>query len=573
LKQVAVYPKTGRIPGLPKDAKTPLVIHPTGDNADTFSLAFTGEFAVKQTTEFELELTDRDDVVSRRTVVFQATDDQPPMVELAVDVLRRQGTTYLVTPMVRVPFVPDSFVRDDRGLSKVEYTFHYSQVETKEVLGLQAQLVATAFAAAPGFIGLPAALGPYATAGLAAATTKVERKTAGTMTVFRFADKYSSLPGATLDLLKKQLTQPVDEDRPNVVKEINFRDPNLDFFDLERAAPTLKSSDPTGLQPQYKLELLVVATDTNIETGPKTGQNLEPIRLLVISEADLLAEMSKDEENLIARLDDTLKRLKQAQTKLNEVADRLSGSNPGADLILAMAVRGQDIGQDLGKGQDQTAGTLTEYKRLYRECEVNRVNESVLKRHQTKVIGPLEEIMTKTFPKAVESHTALATALTEGRKPEQVQLDADRADLALLIFQLQKIRDEIGELLSLQKARDQLNTIISGQVRIGRFIQTLQRDAVNRALLPDVQPAEITLAKKAKGKVKHRIDWNFFTDTLKVNLAAPAAGGIKVPDSVVVGNDKDDLEYEVEAGDVAGEFIVVVTPAAGKPTQLKVIVK
>jgi hypothetical protein len=238
-----------------------------------------------------------------------------------------------------------------------------------------------------------------------------------------------------------------------------------------------------------------------------------------------------------------------------------------------MAVRGQDIGQDLGKGQDQTAGTLTEYKRLYRECEVNRVNESVLKRHQTKVIGPLEEIMTKTFPKAVESHTALATALTEGRKPEQVQLDADRADLALLIFQLQKIRDEIGELLSLQKARDQLNTIISGQVRIGRFIQTLQRDAVNRALLPDVQPAEITLAKKAKGKVKHRIDWNFFTDTLKVNLAAPAAGGIKVPDSVVVGNDKDDLEYEVEAGDVAGEFIVVVTPAAGKPTQLKVIVK
>ena len=87
---------------------------------------------------------------------------------------------------------------------------------------------------------------------------------------------------------------------------------------------------------------------------------------MVISEADLLAEMSKDEENLISRLEEAIKRLKQAQTKLNEVAERLSVPS-GADLILAMAVRGQDISQDLSKSLDQTAGTLTEYKRLYRK--------------------------------------------------------------------------------------------------------------------------------------------------------------------------------------------------------------
>jgi hypothetical protein len=283
--------------------------------------------------------------------------------------------------------------------------------------------------------------------------------------------------------------------------------------------------------------------------------------------------MSKDEENLISRLEETIKRLKQAQTKLNEVAERLSGSNPGADLLLAMAVRGQDIGQDIGKSQDQTAGTLTEYKRLYRECEVNRVNESVLKRHQTKVIGPLDEIMNKSFPKTVESHTQVATALTEGRKPEQAQIDTDRADLATLIFQLQTIRDAVGELLSLQKARDQLTAVINAQRRIGRFLEALAREAVLKAYLPTVPPAEITLAKKAKGTVKHKIDWGAFTDNLPVTLTAPAAGGLKLPTAVTVGNDKDDLEYEVEAGDVAGEFVVTVTPAVGKPTQLKVIVK
>jgi hypothetical protein len=187
------------------------------------------------------------------------------------------------------------------------------------------------------------------------------------------------------------------------------------------------------------------------------------------------------------------------------------------------------------------------------------------------VIDPLDRAMNKAFPESTAAHTQLATALGEGRKPEPHLIDDDREKLATLIFQLQKIRDDIGELLSLQKVRDSLNNIITAQNRIGRFIRDLQRDAVNRALVPDVQPAEITLAKKAKGKVKHAIAWNFFADTLKVSLTPPAAGGIQVPPVVTVGG--DDLEYEVVAGDVAGEFIVVVTPTAGKPTRLKVTVK
>lgn len=575
LKQVAVFPKTGRIPGLAKDAPGPLLLRPTGDNGDGFSLAFQGEFAIRQTTEFDLELTDRDDVTSRRTIVFQATEDQPPLVELAVDVLRRQGTTYLVTPMVRVPFVPDSFVRDDRGLSKVEYVFSYSQVEAKEVQALQAKLVATAFASAPGLVGLPAAIGSGCTAALASIVSKVEQKSAGALTVYRFADKYDGLPKATLDLLKRQLTQPVDEDQPNVVREVYFRDPGIDYFDLEKAAPSLKSTDPTGLQPQYKFELTVRATDTNYETGPKVGTNLEPIRMLVISEADLLAEMSKDEENLIGRLEDSIKRLKQAQTKLNEVADRLSGPTASPDLLLAMAVRGQDIAQDLTKSLDQTAGTLTEYKRLYRECEVNRINESVLNRYREKVIGPLDDVMNKAFPKSVESHAQVAAALAETRKPDPAQIETDRADLAVLILQMQTIRDGIGELLNLQKLRDEMTNIINRQRQIRRFLQAIMEYERTKLFIPEIRPAEVTLAKKGKAKVKHTIDWKVFDkDSLTIRLSAPAGSGLKVPDSLDVKNaDRDDFEYEVEAGDVAGEFAVTLTPAVGLPVKLKVTVK
>ena len=147
------------------------------------------------------------------------------------------------------------------------------------------------------------------------------------------------------------------------------------------------------------------------------------------------------------------------------------------------------------------------------------------------MIGPLEEVMNKTFPKSTESHTLLPLLLPRG-KPDPGQIETDRADLATLILHLQKIRDDIGELLNLQQIRDKLNNIITSQNRISRFVRTLQEDALKRFFVPQVQAAEITLAKKAKGKVKHTIDWNVYTDNLNVMLAAPAASGLKIPASM-----------------------------------------
>src|SRR5205814_2695812 len=160
-----------------------------------------------------------------------------------------------------------------------------------------------------------------------------------------------------------------------VVKEVRFQNPQVDYFDLREALPTLGEADASGVQPRYRMELNVVATDVNVETGPKEGRSLEPVRLLVISEADLLMEISKDEENLIAKIDEALKKLRDAQTKLTQTADRLLSPDPPADVIVSAAVRAQDLGQDVGKAKDLTQGVLTEYRRLYREAEVNRCSE------------------------------------------------------------------------------------------------------------------------------------------------------------------------------------------------------
>jgi len=101
-----------------------------------------------------------------------------------------------------------------------------------------------------------------------------------------------------------------------VVKEIKFLDPIRDGFDLEKNMPKLRVSDPTAVQPQYRVELNVVATDANIESGPKTGQALSQSPSGHFR-SGTAAEISKDEEGLINKLDDTIKKLKAAQSKLD----------------------------------------------------------------------------------------------------------------------------------------------------------------------------------------------------------------------------------------------------------------
>ena len=48
-------------------------------------------------------------------------------------------------------------------------------------------------------------------------------------------------------------------------------------------------------KPIYRMDLNVQATDTNVdaEGGPKVTRNVEPIRLRIVSEGDLLTEISR----------------------------------------------------------------------------------------------------------------------------------------------------------------------------------------------------------------------------------------------------------------------------------------
>jgi hypothetical protein len=571
LKEIRVSARAGKVPGTTVGAKDPLMMPPS--NGDSFAIEFKGDHKLTATTEFDLTLVDPDGVTSTRTVTLAVVDDQPPIVELGVDVLRKRGNEYLCTPIARVPFLVESFIRDDHALSKVEYQFSYVQVDAKEVVALQSQMVMGMVAGAP----LPAspgtAISPIAPAMLLSQMMRANRTFSESAPVPRFVELQQSLPAITTDLLKQRLTQPVDLDRPDVVKEVKLLDAGRDAFDLEKYLPKIRVSDPTAVQPQYRVEFNIVATDANVDSGPKTGRNLEPVRLMVISEADLLAEISKDEEGLIVKLDDTIKKLKAAQAKLGDLGDRLTASVAPADLLASSSVKATDIAQDISKSRDQTIGILTEYKRLYREAETNRCGRNVLDRLMSSVIGPLEDVNQKQFPEAEEAHRLIADELANGRKPVPLAINADRTALLELIVRLDAIRASLGDALSTQKLQEELRRIIGRQEGIKKAAVVIKDLLIKRLFAPELRmPAAVTVDAKKSITVKIPIDWKLY-DKGDLTLTAVADGGVMVPMMLSIKDDKDEIELPVTALDKPGEYRITVTPAVGAPVVIVVTVK
>ena len=95
------------------------------------------DFRLTENVEFKVEFTNKYNVKTTRTFVIQVVQDQAPVVEFAVDVIRKSGNFYLVTPKARIPFEANSFVKDDRGLSKLVYTFSYYSEDSDFVRGLR----------------------------------------------------------------------------------------------------------------------------------------------------------------------------------------------------------------------------------------------------------------------------------------------------------------------------------------------------------------------------------------------------------------------------------------------------
>lgn len=587
LKLAYMRPKVGRIPGATPGSGdlVPLVVNPAGDGFTTALPCWISQvfptlqerIRVNDTIEFDLVFEDTDDIRSVRPVMLQKVDDQPPSVDLAVDILRKQGSVYLATPLAKVPFITESVVRDDRGLSKVEYIFEYSQVEAPVVVAMQGKLVARLWSSAPGPASLSSVVMPAFDATLVRILSKTDAKRSGNAILAGFNDLNIALLRETPAKLSEDRTKPLPAGQQGLIRVVKIENPQKDYFDIQAVLKDLVVP-ATEIQPRYRIDLNVQATDTNVENdkGPKTGTNVEPIRLMIISEADLLVEISKEEEGLIVRMDEALRRLREAQRKISEMAGTYT-TVPDNEIV-NLAVRGIDIGQDVAKGRDVTSGVLVDYRRILTECEVNRMQPATIDRYRNIIVNPLNSILEDglrgSFRNAEMALGALQAPLNESRKPDAATMAAANGSIRELVERLQEIRNACGESLNIAKLRDKIQAILKRQQDVKLMLDQVAKDIREALFRPDVRPAgPVALGKGETRKVKHAIDWKLYDkDDLVIRFQA-SDSSVKVPEAVTIPADQLDFEYEITAGQKAGDFTVTVIPAAGKAVVVRVTVK
>jgi hypothetical protein len=166
---------------------------------------------------------------------------------------------------------------------------------------------------------------------------------------------------------------------------------NEDGFDLRRYLKRLKALDPSKeAQLHYLVKISVEATDNNVETGPATGRNKAPFAFLVVSENELLSQVAIEEEVLRDRLDKAAFKLRNAKTTIDDQALKLAAT--GSDYTL-VSLRVDDVRKALLDGGTAAREVHSDYRRIQKELEVNRVKKTKVEDVRDKIVEPLGEIV------------------------------------------------------------------------------------------------------------------------------------------------------------------------------------
>ncbi len=615
-------PRVGRIPGAVAGAATPVPLTITDAAAAddgrpmgrTFSIAFRGEFRLRSPVEFSLLMENADGIQAQRDILIQIVEDQPPVLEVAPDIIRRVGNLYYVTPRAKIPFNPNSYVRDDNGLSKVEYVATYYAEDTEVGRLLRAASALQLIGPVP-LPGSPAAMELTRTAVQSRRATPEVQRQQSSFLLAKFYRLEQALRRETLSHLRSILEQPLPRERRELVRNFTLQTQLLpvrtlrpdgslesfrweidgDYFDVRG----LNLEAPPGeVQPRYRVDLAVRATDTNFDSGPQATQTPEPIRLLIVSPGDLLVEIGKEEEALASRLDEALRRLSDAQRKYAYVRS-VHESHRGEELD-PCRVRAKDAAQDLAKAREVVQQVSREFRRIERECIVNQLDErniahyGLFANRLDRILGdnpfpvsPQEDdefrrgvlVPEQTFPAVDQLQQQVQTHLEDGRLAPLPEVVAAENAFNALYRELGKIRALLGEALSKDRLIRELAALIERRERIRAELLKwrAELEADQFAKEPAIGPVgAVFLAKGETRRLQHTIRWRQYEeDELIVRLSSSNPAAVQVPPTLKLNFEQHqtDFSYEVRAGTLEGEFEITLTPQAGKPVTVKVTVK
>lgn len=160
-------------------------------------------------------------------------------------------------------------------------------------------------------------------------------------------------------------------------------------FDVREFLPLLKTIDPAKEpQKRYKLLLQVAATDNNIESGPNTTYSKAPVTFLIVSENELLSQILIQEEELRARLERAVGKLREGKTVLDEQISKLN--DPGKiDQISLIGIRVDEIRKAVQDSATTAREVYADYNRILQELKINRMKQEKIQNIEEKIVDQL----------------------------------------------------------------------------------------------------------------------------------------------------------------------------------------
>jgi hypothetical protein len=483
LRQVAIAPPRKGMEALHVEAEVKLL------GPRTFQVRFDNVRATAERPQydFSFEFEDTDGVRGQRHMVIKPSEDAVPDVDVSPEVVRKTPQGYMVTPLARVPLHVK--VTDDRGLVKVEYACSYERVQKGADPGGRGLLVLSALETVPGGPGQElAALARLATLSREAKTpgkgpdAGVRRFPVVPFDKLMRSDEtrreYFKLEQIEARLGQQQPDFPLTRFFDNNAAEKSPKDEPDEFFNVDELK--LKADEQHEVQPRYRMQLWVEATDNDVETGPHVGQSKEKLVFLIVSENELLSEIAKEEEVLYGKLADRVKALQEGMGKLDRLKEDLTSASLKPEQFSGMSIRADDLAQMLEKGEGIVQEVANDYKRILQELVTNRVQQPMIDRVEKQIVTPLEEAVARDFPRAKEGVADLHKAvdgsedLPAKTAASRKAADEARARLDTLIRNLTAVLDKMQQLADLNVIIKMLKEVEQEEVRQEAVLKQLQ---------------------------------------------------------------------------------------------------
>jgi hypothetical protein len=583
LKQARLLPKPGKFLNA-TETFGPINLEIGSDgNSVEFSFDETSNRMILALTEFELELTDQDGVQSKRLIQIQPNEDKAPNTEVVVDVLRRSGNVFICTPKALIPFLPESRVVDDQGIDRLEYATTIVKLESSADLSAKASLVSILLHNSPVMPSLSQGVTRAALIyGYSTAMGSTNRSTDQTKLLLdTFREEFTRAsrdPLLTRENLMRKLQESIQPKTNMItgsVKAFDFKSAGEIGYDLEKLMPDLAVKDPDKTpQPSYLLTLDLLATDNNVETGPKFGTNKEPLIFKIVAYEELLAEVAREQSELGTKLDEVLRRVEDVQRKYLGVSERLRKVAVPEDYFPEQS-RSLEILESGTKSRDLTSEIQTDYLRIYKELVTNRFPNKTTDDLLRLVLQPLEQSLKTDFPDVIDSLTGLNSMVNQNRTPDAVFMTVGQERLARLLATLRLLRSNIGQVIGVQELIVSARKILDAHTKeIGPGIRELIKTQELSLLAPTIKAAAIEIEQGKKANLAVEIDWiSELDEPYSLRLVTSVEGSLKIPARFEVKGTPAKVEIPVEAGNKPGLIKIKVVPSVGKTIEVNVTVR